>query len=135
MIFKSDLIEAINGVSHDMAALAVRVSDIEKRLNKLEKKSSDKSTEARLQNLEDFMDTQTRINNEVPVRRVAKPRSLYEVFALDQERIQKAIGEEAASCVLNDAIEEAKKKKTKLTKSANVKKQPRTKDGKFAKKK
>ena len=124
MIFKSDLIEAINGVSHDMTALAVRVSDLEKRLNKLEKKASDKNTEARLQNLEDFMDTQTRINNEVPIRMAAKPCDF-----------QKTIGEEAVSCALNDAIEEAKKKITKLTKSANVKKQPRTKDGKFAKKK
>lgn len=33
MIFKSDLVEAINGLSHDLVALSIRVSDLEKKVN------------------------------------------------------------------------------------------------------
>lgn len=35
MIFKSDLIDAINSLSHDLVALSVRVSDLEREVGSI----------------------------------------------------------------------------------------------------
>lgn len=45
MIFKSDLIEAINSLGHDLTSLAIRVSDLERRVaeTKTPKQPRDKS--------------------------------------------------------------------------------------------
>ena len=38
MIFKYELIEAINGLSHDLTALSIKVSDLEKEVKALKAK-------------------------------------------------------------------------------------------------
>lgn len=37
MIFKHELVEAINSMSHDLTLLSIKVSDLEKKVEKLEK--------------------------------------------------------------------------------------------------
>lgn len=74
MIFKSDLLDAINELSCDIAALGIRVSDLEKKLEK------------------------------EPAKKIGRPLG-------------------------------AKDKQKRKVKTANNTKQPRGKDGKFAKKK
>lgn len=39
MIFKSDLIDAINGLSHDLLALSVRVNELEGKITACDKKT------------------------------------------------------------------------------------------------
>lgn len=39
MIFKSEIIEAINDLNHDTTALAIRINEMERRLNKIERKT------------------------------------------------------------------------------------------------
>ena len=38
MIFKSDLVEAINDLSHDLTELSIRVGDLEKKVRACNKK-------------------------------------------------------------------------------------------------
>lgn len=38
MIFKSDLVDAINGLSHDLTNLSIRVHDLERNIAKLDSK-------------------------------------------------------------------------------------------------
>lgn len=38
MIFKSDIIDAINSLSHDLTALALQVSDLKKEVNDIKSK-------------------------------------------------------------------------------------------------
>ena len=108
MIFKSDLVEAINGLSHDFVALSIRVSDLEKKVNE---------------------------KNTVQVKRSTGNRKT-SVWTEESKKIAKELaGQKVMSDLLGDMIKDAKKNKTKVLKSTNAKKQPRTKDGKFAKKK
>ena len=39
MIFKSDLVDAINGLSHDLVALSFRMKDLDDRLTCMENKT------------------------------------------------------------------------------------------------
>ena len=39
MIFKSDLIDAINGLSHDLLALSIRVNELEGKIKVCDKKT------------------------------------------------------------------------------------------------
>lgn len=39
MIFKREIIEAINSLSHDTTALAIRINEMERRLSKVERKA------------------------------------------------------------------------------------------------
>ena len=108
MIYKRDLVDAINGISHDLFALSVKLHDLESGLAKINN---------RVIKLE---------NSKCPCK-VGKN--------ILEEEVRKAAGAKVAEKVMSEAAKEKKKEVTKIKKSTNAKKQPRSKDGKFTKKK
>lgn len=107
MIFKSDLIDAINSLSHDLLALSIRISEVER---KLEKNTAKKTS--------------------------SRPKKICDKNCSELEQaIKETAGRKAMSGFLDEEVKNAKKNLTKAKKSSNAKKQPRTKDGKFTKKK
>ena len=107
MIFKSDLVDAINGLSHDLTNLSIRVHDLERNIAKLDSKMLQLK------------------KNSCPCK---------DSKGLLEKQIRDAANAKVTSELMGEMIKEKKKKITKIKKSTNAKKQPRGKDGKFAKK-
>ena len=109
MIFKKDLLDAINFNAAEIAGNEQLIIDLQKRVTELE----------------------NNLSCEVPVKR-AKRSGKVSIWVDEAKELAER---NAMSNLLECMIEDTKKKKTTAIKSTNAKKQPRSKDGKFAKKK
>lgn len=108
MIFKKDLLDAIDTLTAQVAEQGELIVDLQKRVTELENK----------------------LNCEVPVKR-AKRSGKVSILADEAKDLARR---KVLSEFTDELYRDTKKRLTKIRKSTNAKKQPRNKDGKFAKK-
>lgn len=111
MILKRDLLEAIDQNTEQIAWQGQIIAGLERRIEKLEKELRPKKT----------------IN-------VKKTGERPKKICVWTDEMSTCLGNQLASDILGKEIEKSKEALTKAKKSANAKKQPRNKYGKFAKK-
>ena len=110
MILKRDLLEAIDHNTEQIVWQGQLIEGLEKRIEQLEKGASTKKIKVK--------------------KCPGRPRKV----CVWTDEMTTCLGTQLASDILDKEIDKTKKALTKAKKSANVKKQPRDKSGKFAKK-
>lgn len=112
MILKRDLLAGIDANTEQIIWQGEMIAELKNRIERLEKGLSPKK--------------------QIKVKESSgRPKKV----CVWTDEMNTCLGYQAAKDILDNEIEKTKTKLTKAKKSANAKKQPRGKDGKFAKKK